>query len=259
MTRFLASVRSAEEAAVALAGGADIIDAKEPAAGALGRVDPGTLRAILAAIAGTCPVSATIGDMPLEPLRVAAAVERMAADGADIVKIGMFDGAVEETLAALRPIASRGVRLVAVLFADRAPDIASIVARCSASGFFGVMLDTGEKTGGPLGAHLSAPALAEFVALARGSGLASGLAGSLRVGDVAALVPLGADYLGFRSALTAGARADALDVVAVRRVRRAIDQALSASSSATEAAGAMSHAASASASLAPGSTISSPR
>ena len=36
MTRLLVSVRSAEEAEIALAGGADVIDVKEPRRGALG-------------------------------------------------------------------------------------------------------------------------------------------------------------------------------------------------------------------------------
>ena len=42
----LASVRSAGEAQVAVAGGADLIDAKEPARGALGAVDADVVSAI---------------------------------------------------------------------------------------------------------------------------------------------------------------------------------------------------------------------
>ena len=41
--RLLVSVRSADEVAAAMAGGADIIDAKEPARGSLGAVDAATL------------------------------------------------------------------------------------------------------------------------------------------------------------------------------------------------------------------------
>ena len=44
--RLLVSVRSAAEVAAALAGGADIIDAKEPSRGGLGAVDPEDLEAI---------------------------------------------------------------------------------------------------------------------------------------------------------------------------------------------------------------------
>jgi uncharacterized protein (UPF0264 family) len=244
MTGFLASVRSAAEAALALAGGADIIDAKEPSAGALGRVAPDALAGIVRAIAGRRPVSATIGDVALSPDIVVAAVEATARSGADIVKIGMFPGALDATLAALRPIIGRGVRLVAVLFADRAPDLAGIVSRCAASGFYGVMLDTADKAGGPLTAHLDIPTLAVFVSLARSRDLVSGLAGSLRLADIAGLLPLGADYLGFRSALCAGGRGGRIDPASLRAVREALGDQVSEAdrSSATATAGAMSDA-----------------
>ena len=244
MTGLLASVRSAAEAALAVGGGADIIDAKEPAAGALGRVDSEVLRAILRDVAGRRPISATIGDLELSPSAVAAAVEATAADGADIVKIGVFPGALEATWAALRPLAHGGLRLVAVMFADRAPDLVEFPERCAEAGFYGVMLDTADKAAGPLTAHLDREALAGFVARARGLGLVSGLAGSLRLGDIPSLAPLGADYLGFRSALTVAGRSSGLDAAALRNVREALDQAAPSreSSNATATAGAMSEA-----------------
>jgi uncharacterized protein (UPF0264 family) len=258
MTGFLASVRSADEALLAFEGGADIIDAKEPAAGALGRVAPDILRAIVAAVAGRCPVSATIGDLELRPESVLAAAEATASCGAGIVKIGVFPGDRDATVAALRAAAERGMRLVAVLFADRAPDLAAIVTSCAAAGFFGVMLDTADKSAGPLTRHLDPATLAGFVRLARRHGLISGLAGSLRRSDVATLAPLGADYLGFRSALTAGDRASRLDAAAIAAVRRAIDHA-SASSRATATAGAMSTASDAKPESASRSVVSNPQ
>src|SRR5258708_37352772 len=98
MTSLLASVRTEEEARLALVGGADIIDLKEPALGALGRLDDDTIRACLGAVAGLRPVSATIGDMPLDPGAIVAAARAMAALGVDIVKIGLFEGHVQGTL-----------------------------------------------------------------------------------------------------------------------------------------------------------------
>jgi (5-formylfuran-3-yl)methyl phosphate synthase len=258
MTGFLASVRSADEALMALAGGADIIDAKEPAAGALGRVERDMLRAIVAAIAGSCPVSATIDDLELRPDAVLAAVEATAECGAAIVKIGIFPGAFEQTIAALRAPAEGGMRLVAVLFADHAPDLSAIVTSCAAAGFFGVMLDTADKSAGRLTTHLDPSTLAGFTRLARGHGLISGLAGSLRRSDVATLAPLGADYLGFRSALTAGDRASRLDSLAIAAVRHAIDHG-SLSNSATAMAGAMSIASDAKPQSARRSVSSNPR
>jgi (5-formylfuran-3-yl)methyl phosphate synthase len=237
MTRFLASVRSAEEAATALAGGADIIDAKDPISGALGRVAPAVLAAILEEVRGRCPVSATIGDMELAPLAVRGAVQEMAACSVDIVKVGIFDGDVAGTFSALAPLAARGVRLVAVAFADRNHDVAPLVARCAEAGFYGIMLDTAEKSAGPVTAHASLPELVSFTMAARRAGLFTGLAGSLRLADMPALAAVGADYLGFRSALTVGRRVEALDLEAVRAIRSAIDQLSAAPSIATATAG----------------------
>jgi (5-formylfuran-3-yl)methyl phosphate synthase len=237
MTGLLASVRSAAEAAIAVAGHADIIDAKEPSAGALGRVDSAVLRAIVREVAGRCPVSATIGDVELDSDAVSAAVEATAQDGADIVKIGVFPGALAATWAALRPLTRRGLRLVAVMFADRAPDLMELPARSADAGFYGVMLDTAAKAAGPLTAHLQHRALTDFVRRSSQLGLVTGLAGSLRLHDIPGLAFLGANYLGFRSALTVAGRSSDLDAVALRAVRQVLD-----SSRATAAAGAISDA-----------------
>jgi uncharacterized protein (UPF0264 family) len=251
---FLASVRSAEEALLAFAGGADIVDVKEPSSGALGRVDGAVLAEIVRTLRGRRPVSATIGDVALAPDTVLAAVAATAETGVDIVKIGLFPGDLAATLAALEPLARAGTRLVAVIFADRAPDLAHLIPNCRAAGFVGVMLDTADKRAGPLTAHLPVAALGRFVVSAREHGLLSGLAGALRLADIPALAALGADYLGFRSALTVGGRDRDIDLGAVQAVRSALDAAPRAqlpwSSRATETAGATSASAAASAALA---------
>jgi uncharacterized protein (UPF0264 family) len=63
------------------------------------------------------------------------------------------------------------------------------------------MLDTANKAAGRLTTVLPANELSKFVLLARKSGLMSGLAGSLRLEDIAPLASLGSDVLGFRGAL----------------------------------------------------------
>lgn len=257
MTRLLASVRTPDEAERAIAGGADIIDLKEPSQGALGRLPDETIAAIRQAVAGRRPTSATIGDRPLAPAPVLAAVRAMAATGVDIVKLGMFAGDAEATLAALGAAARDGIRLVAVLFADRAPDLA-LVARCAEVGFYGVMLDTADKSGGPLPRHLSEATLAQFIAAARRNRLLAGLAGSLSARDVPLLLPLRPDYLGFRSALTAGGRDAPLDREAVARLRALLDGA-PPSSKAIATAGAASAAAAATAASAAAMRLSKPR
>ncbi len=60
--RLLVSVRTEHEVAAALAGGADIIDAKEPARGSLGPVSPEVLQAIAARVPESMPLSVALGD-----------------------------------------------------------------------------------------------------------------------------------------------------------------------------------------------------
>src|SRR5262245_13850027 len=63
VTRLLVSVRSAAEAHAALAGGADLIDVKEPSRGPLGRADDSVISAVLVAVHGRRPVSAAMGEL----------------------------------------------------------------------------------------------------------------------------------------------------------------------------------------------------
>lgn len=243
MTGLLASVRSSAEAELALATGADIIDLKEPQAGSLGALPPDVVRDCVTLVAGRRPVSATIGDLPADPDVIAEAVARTAALGVDFVKIGIFPGgAPEAVLDVLRHRAASGTRLVALLFADREPDF-GLVRRVAECGFAGVMLDTMGKDGRGLRDALDQGTLRRFVDQAHDLGLLAGLAGSLRLKDIPALAPLGADYLGFRGALCRGERTGDLDPEALREVRAALDQA-SRNSKATATAGAESAAAS---------------
>lgn len=221
MTGLLASVATLDEIAIAIRGGADIIDCKNPAAGALGAWPVALLRAAVTKIAGMRPTSATIGDLPFRPRQVAARVRAVAATGVDYVKIGIFDGDLDGTLGELQPLARAGVRLIAVMFADRSPPLERI-PEFAAVGFHGVMLDTAGKTAGGLRELLSPAALAAFIQQAHGLGLLAGLAGSLRVGDIPHLVPLGPDYLGFRGALCQGGRAGRLDPSQLAAVRQAL-------------------------------------
>jgi (5-formylfuran-3-yl)methyl phosphate synthase len=219
-TLFLASVRSAEEAAIALAGGADIIDAKEPAEGALGAVPLPELAAILRAVAGRRPVSATIGDCPLD--EAADRVAATAATGVDYVKIGFFGDASAAALARLNDCAARGARLIAVLFADCDPQW-ELIPRLAALRFSGVMLDTARKGQGGLRSHLDKSDLACFIGEARSHGLIAGLAGSLTREDAGALLPLRPDVLGFRGALcSGGSRAQSLNGEQIRAMRALI-------------------------------------
>jgi hypothetical protein len=107
--RLLVSVASAAEAVEAIEGGADIVDAKDPAAGALGAVSPHVLAEIGAAVHGRRLLTAALGDATSE-----AAIERdaraFASRGATLVKVGFAGTSSGVRVAALLAAAVRGAR-----------------------------------------------------------------------------------------------------------------------------------------------------
>jgi (5-formylfuran-3-yl)methyl phosphate synthase len=223
MTLFLASVRDEAEAATALAARADIIDLKEPRRGALGALDRETTHSIVSLIGGRVAVSATIGDLPMQPETIRDAVLEKAAHGVDFVKFGLFlGGDARSCLDVLCPLAHR-VRLILVLFADRLPDFDAMAA-ASAMGAAGVMLDTADKGSGSLLAHLDRRQVANVVTQAKACGLMVGLAGSLAAADVPELLPLAPDLIGFRGALCHGSRSASLDPASCAAIRALIPQ-----------------------------------
>lgn len=225
----LASVTSPQEARLALSAGASVIDCKDPSMGALGALPAATIEAIVEATGGRVLVSATTGDLPSDPAAMVKAAACIAATGVDIVKVGFFgDTGPSAAIAALGAADLGKARLVAVLMADRRPDFA-IIAELARAGFAGAMLDTASKSAGSLPDILDAAMLAAFIDEAHAHGLAAGLAGSLRLQHVAALVALQPDIIGFRGALCDGGRTNALVAGRVRAVRSEIDAALQAS------------------------------
>ncbi|NJD06948.1 MAG: hypothetical protein FIA97_10690 [Methylococcaceae bacterium] len=212
MTMMLASVQNLDEALLVLESGVDLIDLKAPSAGALGALPTKEVRRIVSAVAGRRPVSATVGDLPMEPATVLEAGRAMAATGVDYVKVGFFpDGDWFGCIDACSGLATSGTRLVAVLFGDQSPDLA-VLPTLASNGFAGVMLDTMDKSAGPLTACCGARFLREFVRLSRDLGLLTGLAGSLREADIDPLLELEPGYLGFRGGLCVNAqRSSALD------------------------------------------------
>ncbi|MDJ0514370.1 MAG: (5-formylfuran-3-yl)methyl phosphate synthase [Methyloceanibacter sp.] len=235
MTQFLASVRCAAEAELVLAAGADIVDLKEPNAGALGAVAASVVRDCLEAIGGRKPVSATVGDLPMEPDRVANEVTATAELGVDTVKLGVLgDGDPQSCFEALR-IRSLPAELVLVFFADALPGLDPIDA-ARASGARGVMLDTAGKGGASLTDYLPIREIQRFVEGARRAGLQAGLAGSLRARHIAPLLALRPDVMGFRGALCErGARDLSLDPVACAEIGQLVTTGRSASEARFEA------------------------
>ena len=201
MSGMLASVSSLQEALLMQAFDVDIIDLKQPAQGALGALAVAEVTKIVASLDADCLISATVGDLPMQPDVLFAAVQEMAATGVDFVKIGFFPGG--DWLGCIERLAeltAQGQALIAVLFADSQPDFA-IIQALQQAGFKGVMLDTMDKKRGSLTQIMSQLQLKQFVQMAKVAGLLTGLAGSLTEADIPTLLSLQADYLGFRGAL----------------------------------------------------------
>lgn len=210
--KLLVSVRSVEEALLVAAGGADFIDLKEPGAGALGGLPIATIRAIVAALkrhGSGLPVSATIGDLPMNALgRIATCVEAVGACGVDYVKVGIERG--PQARAVLDMLARGGPAIVPVFIADKGLDAGDVAHAC-ALGFPGVMADTADKLAGSLFDAMSMDELRRFVGTVRTAGAMVGLAGALRVEHGPLLSALAPDFAGFRTAVCGGDRRSALD------------------------------------------------
>ena len=228
MTHMLASVTSVTEAKLAVELGADIIDLKDPSSGALGALPIEVIRDIVRAVAGQRQVSATIGDVPMDAEIIRAKLHATAKTGVDIIKIGFATSQLPKATQSQRACAEAlageqvSMSLVAVLFADQQIDseFLATLARC---GFYGVMLDTADKSAGSLLRHLNLDRIGDFVTRAHNLNLLCGLAGSLRETDIAALLELKPDFLGFRGALCAQTtRTMSLDSTAIKRVRALI-------------------------------------
>jgi (5-formylfuran-3-yl)methyl phosphate synthase len=203
--KLLVSVANAGEAAAAVEGGADIIDAKDPGSGALGAVTLDVFREIHARVAGLRPVTAALGDLneETEIARAAAAYTRA---GASLVKVG-FSGVastsrVAALLAAAREAAAAHAGVIATAYAD-ADRVASldpfaIVDAAARAGVAGVLIDTADKQGPGLRDLMSPATLRSWLRAAREAGLIVALAGKLTADDLS--FADGADIVGVRGA-----------------------------------------------------------
>jgi uncharacterized protein (UPF0264 family) len=238
--RLLVSVRSAVEVGAAVAGGADIVDAKEPAAGALGAVTDRVLREIAMRMPAGVPLSIALG----EPKDLAALEAAMAMlhgltprPSRTYVKIGLSaagDG-TEALLSVLVDLAARTpIRpaVVAVAYADYvaagAPAPGTVARLAAAAGAHGVLLDTWGKDRGDLFQHLTEPALHAWIGQVRAAGLVVALAGSLSIKGVRRVAQLPADIVGVRGAACVGGRTGVVSEGRVAELKAALSQDVAA-------------------------------
>ncbi len=204
MTRLLVSVRNREEAIDALAGGADLIDIKEPTRGALGATDARVWREVLEVVAGKVPVSAALGEL-LEwtDFDFARQIEGLA-----MVKAGLANCAHEShwprRLLELRDALPPGTTLVAVAYADhllaRSPPPCEVMEVARQLELETLLVDTFDKRSGDLLSHLALGEIEALLTRAQGVGLRVALAGALRIPTIVSVVRLQPDWIAVRGA-----------------------------------------------------------
>jgi uncharacterized protein (UPF0264 family) len=236
--QLLVSVRSAAEVEPALAGGADIIDAKEPSRGSLGAVAPDTLVEILARVPTERPFSVALGDMTTgdELLGAFGSLWVPKRSGPVFVKLGFAGLESQAVVSRLLECAAAAAahhactpRLVAVAYADAeragslAPDVmAHLAARAGAAG---VLLDTHIKDGSGLFGSRSRGEVAAWISAVRRSGLLTAVAGEIGPADLERVQSLEPDVVGVRGAACDRGRDGTVSAERVMALRRCLPPA----------------------------------
>ncbi|MEX0613582.1 MAG: (5-formylfuran-3-yl)methyl phosphate synthase, partial [Pirellulales bacterium] len=255
----LVSVRSAAEALAALAGGADVIDVKEPARGSLGAADATTMASVVRAVNGRVAVTAAIGELTelmgkkIEPIPAGVSLFKIGLAGCQFlsnwrshwldamriasrradpapgktvcrVPAGGINPPARETAKPL--LDSACPRPVAVVYADwrsvGAPQPEDILYAGVEAGCPALLIDTCDKSAGSLFDHWPAEPVGRFVQSARAHGLVVVLAGSLAGENLTAAARLAPDLLAVRTAVCEGGRNGTVSCQRVRAVQQAL-------------------------------------
>ena len=228
--KLLVSPSDEKEALESIAGGADIIDVKNPREGSLGASFPWVIKSIKGIAPKGVEVSCTVGDLPNLPGSVSLAVLGAAATGVDYVKVGLGKvNAMEDAVFLLRNAVraaknyDHSIRVAVTGYADAARIgsvnpllIPEITAEANADV---TMLDTSVKDGKNLFTFLTTAKLEQVVRGAHDKGLLVALAGSLTKEQIPLVHDLEVDIIGLRGAACTNG-----DRVHGRIVREAVRQ-----------------------------------
>jgi uncharacterized protein (UPF0264 family) len=215
----LVSVRSVAEAEAAAAGGAALIDVKEPAAGSLGRAADETIAAVIAWADGRRPVSAALGELRDNPAPVACAGLSYAKWG--LAGCGGRGDWCRELAGAARRLqqADPECKLVPVAYADwqraQAPSPKDVCQFTGAHACGAMLIDTWQKDGTTL---LDWLRLDEVMHLCWTAPVPVALAGSLGPNEVQALLPARPAWFAVRGAVCGGGRGGTVERERVARL-----------------------------------------
>ncbi len=231
--RLLVSPMNVEEARAALAGGADIIDVKNPKEGSLGANFPWAIRAVADVARGIAPVSATIGDLPFKPGTASLAALGAAVSGAEYVKAGLLGAkdqaqAVEMLEGIVRAVKDYDPKkkVVASGYSDflRAGCLSPLLLpqAAASAGADLVMVDTAVKDGRPTFDFMSEAELEQFISRGHSEGLEVALAGSIGFAHLDLLKRLQPEIIGVRGIVCGGDRSSSVQAELVAEVKKAL-------------------------------------
>lgn len=239
----LVSVRSPAEAADAIAGGADVIDIKEPAAGSLGPATAETCCRIAEIVGDRAPWTMACGELADGRERIddllASTWDALAAAGPDnvrlpaAIKVGLAGSAErpwQRELARLAGGLPPGVGQVAVIYADAercgAPLPSEVLAAVSDLRPMAVLVDTFDKQGAGLLGQRTVAELRDWRESAVAAGCRFVLAGKLTLEMFASLAEVDADIIAVRSAVCSQSRVGPVEAALVRRARETLGRAV---------------------------------
>jgi (5-formylfuran-3-yl)methyl phosphate synthase len=211
VAKLLVSVRSKFEALAALAGGAAIIDVKEPLNGSLGRAQSNVWREVRNVVPRQVPVSVALGELNDWPGIDAVELSRGTWTGLSYCKLGLSNARLNwiERWSAIRQALadseSSVPAWVAVVYIDwqaaQAPEPEAVIeVACALDECRGVLFDTWNKSQCP-GISLTSKPMLNRV---RDSGRFVALAGSLDAGAIRRLAHLEPDIFAVRGSACAG-------------------------------------------------------
>jgi (5-formylfuran-3-yl)methyl phosphate synthase len=221
--KLLISVHTADEAGLALEGGADLIDVKEPAKGSLGMAHHETVAGVLEVVNGRVPVSAALGEWSEKILTEAHWHLELPLT---YVKWGLKGyiggpGWGEDLLQTRREIPA-SMEVVATAYADwekaqsvQPLEVARFAKRFRYKAF---LLDTYQKDGRTLLDFLKPAEVIELIDSLKRGGVIVALGGSLKPEQVKLLGDTLPDYFAVRGSVCVGGKRDAeLDPVRMKK------------------------------------------
>lgn len=231
----LVSVRDPEEAAIAVAAGAAIVDVKEPRNGPLGRPESPIVAAVAAVTGRHAPLTLAAGEL--------AAADEIPAHLLDVLRLlppgvppplavkagpaGLTRVGWRTAFERLRGRLPAGIDAVAVAYADwrraRAPHPDDVLAEAIAAGARAMLIDTFDKQGPGLFATAPRRVVGGWIRAADAAGLTLAVAGRLTPADVAEAFNLGAGIVGVRSAACEGGRDGRIAAPRVQPLVRLVD------------------------------------